>query len=342
MIRAQFIRPVALGRCAVRSAVLASAAAAGLAATDVSAQPASNLSMSCPGTARKPVVLLPDGATSKAQVFHEGAWRDLSITGDGDDKTWVFRSPARASVTYTLSFTGMQATLEGPGEPLVCSITVPIAAILGPKGGQAAAASLSAAPASPASAAPAPWRASEQQLIEGRRRLQQMDYAGARSRFEAAWATLETNHGWSAEWGSRVLWDLGYTIALTCRDYRLAYDKLAMAFSLAVTGTPADLGRQMRIRRDQARVAYQGGMWRVAADDYAAIRPFLEPILRQRSPLLVAEFDEEFAVALRRAGDDLQAREAAARAAQIRATTPANPLMQQSGPTLQQICGEPG
>jgi hypothetical protein len=135
---------------------------------------------------------------------------------------------------------------------------------------------------------------------------------------------------------------LGNAIALTCRDYKLAYDKLARAHALAVTGTPADLFRQLRIRRDQARVAYQGGMWRLAADDYEAVRPFIEPILRQRSALLVAEFDEEFASALRRAGHQQQAEEAATRAAQIRSSTPPNPLMQRAGPTLQQVCGDPG
>jgi hypothetical protein len=328
---------VRAGRPAHHALLVALGLATGLGSTHVSAQlapPVSSLSIFCPGGSNKPLTLVRNGAGSLAQVYIDGAWRDLRATGEGGENTWVFRSLASEKVKYTLSMTDRKAVIEGPGDPLTCSVSLPVVVLLGPKARAASEPAVSSEPAA--------WRVSEQQLIEGRRRLDLMDYAGARSRFEAAWATLEAHSGWTAEWGSRVLWDLGYSIALTCRDYQLAYDKLRMAWSMAVTGTPHDLGRQMRIRREQARVAYQAGMWRLAADDYTAIRPLFEPILRQRSALLVAEFDEEYAMALRRAGDEAQAQEAAARAAQIRASTPPNPLMQRAGPTLQQVCGEPG
>jgi tetratricopeptide (TPR) repeat protein len=185
------------------------------------------------------------------------------------------------------------------------------------------------------------WKASEHELIEGRKREQLMDFEGARARYESAWAVLEKHKGWTSEWGSRVLWDLGSAVAFTCRDYDIAYQHLSMARAMALTGPLMDVGRQARILREMARVAYQGGKFRLAAEHFRSVRPLLQKALHDRSPLLLAEYDEEFALALRDAGEVDEAAEAAARAARIRAVTPPNPLMARPGPNLQQVCGVP-
>lgn len=188
---------------------------------------------------------------------------------------------------------------------------------------------------------PASWKPSEQQFMDARKREQVMDYAGARRSYEAAWQTLQENRGWPADWGSRVAWELGVATAYTCSDFDKALEYLDQAYLLNASTLPLDLARQGRIARDAARVAFQAGRFGYSVEQYRAALAQLGPNLNQRSPLLLAEFLEEFVPALRRAGETGEAQAVAAQASNIRAATPPNPLMARPTPTLSQICGAP-
>jgi hypothetical protein len=60
-----------------------------------------------------------------------------------------------------------------------------------------------------------------------------------------------------------------------------------------------------------------------------------------RSPLLMAEFLEEYSAAMERFGNAEGAAEIAVRAGRLRASTPPNPLMARATPTYAQVCGGP-
>jgi tetratricopeptide (TPR) repeat protein len=205
----------------------------------------------------------------------------------------------------------------------------------------ATAASLVGAQASFAQTNSPAWKASETEFMNGRKRFEVRDYAGARQQFAAAWKTLEDNPGWSPEWGSRVAWETGMAIAYTCRDYGPALKLLGIAREQNNLMPEKDEFREGRIVREAARVAYQAGQFELAAQSYITALSKLEPSYQKRSPLLVAGLLEEAAPAWQRGGDPARAEQARTRAAELRSQVPPNPMMNSAYPSLQQACGEP-
>lgn len=177
--------------------------------------------------------------------------------------------------------------------------------------------------------------------MNGRKRFEVRDYAGARVQYMAAWKTLEENPGWPPEWGALVAWETGSAIAYTCKDYESALRMLETARELNARAPVKDEGREGRIVRETARVAYQAGRFELAAQAYITAFSKLEPAYQKRSPLLVAGLLEEAAPAWQRGGEPARAEQARIRAAEIRSQVPPNPLMTSAYPPLQQSCGEP-